>query len=38
MQSIDLLIVTILAGIACLWATARKSEDYEKNIVSKHDI
>ena len=36
-QSIDLIIVTLLAAIASLWATARKADDYQNNISEKRN-
>ena len=37
-QSIDLIIVTILAAITAIWATIRSEGDYENVIEKKNDI
>ena len=36
-QSIDMIIVTLLAAIAALWATVRKADDYEVSLAVKHN-
>ena len=37
-QSIDLIIVTVLSAIAGLWATVRTPEQYENDVDKKNDI
>lgn len=34
-QSIDLIVVTLVSGILSFWVTTRKQDDYQKNIAEK---